>query len=834
MNVLMFTHFRTIFFVKKAAAIFLSLLLCQPGWSQSVQNQMMSFEGSLTDTSGNPIDLQDQQLYFYITANDSFGNKCVLFAESSSSSGDSQGTIAHKIGNGLAVTSPVSYNNILSSSVFSGIASGKLADGSGTACSVAVNETRFADVYSVVLDVAASITLGSAPYSQYAMNASLLNGKSDVDFLLAATVSGGTTGQVLSRNGSGFSWVDLSTTDGVTSIDLGSASATGILAPARLPSYSGDVFSASGSLTMSVIALRGVTLSTTMPVSGQALVYDGSQWEPLSVPTPLVAALNLSDVASAGIARTNLGLGSLATQSTVDLSSQVTGLLQESNLPSFNGDISSVASDDTLQVIGIQNHPVAATSPTSGQIMGYNGSQWAPTNADFIRSGGDVLTGAYAVDGAFGVVSTTATNADAIPLMAIRRQTTHASNGADGLGSMILFEAENSAGSVLPQSAILSNWTTATTATEQSQLEFQTRFNTSVLTRMTITASGKVGIGTTSPNAMLDVQGTIKLGTNGAATSCSSIETGVLRYNSNQLEACNGTIWQASGYWSQEGSDGYYNTSNIAIGTSDVNSLYRLNIESSANHLAYLKQNSSILDGLLIETTGNSIGNFGLSVGSGGLPTFVVKNDNRVGINLFMPEANFHVSGTTLLAGKATVSGVIQLRSLASLPNACSTDEEGAQRYNGNFKVMEFCNGESWQGLNGVTNCDSGYTLVGTPGNPNAYCIENTPNTSVFYTDANSNCVGKSNNRRTAPAVCTTKQMDRACEADTPLSSLLNVYHWTSDGYNASGTNSQMVVVKYVSSTGSCHLSDGGTSNTGRNAYSYAINTGIVYRCCYQ
>lgn len=841
MNVLMNSRFRSTFFAKKITAVFLSLLLCQTVWSQSTQNQMMSFEGTLTDTSGNAVDLQGQQLYFYITANDSFGKKCVLFAESSSSSGSVDGSILHQFGNGSAITSPVSYNNVLSASVFSGIANGKLADGTGTACSVAVNATRFADVYSMLLNITASITLGSVPYSQFAANASLLNGKSDTDFLLASSVSGGTTGQVLSRSGSsGFSWINLpAAAGGVSSIDLGSASATGTLAPARLPSYTGDVFSASGSTTMTVSRLQGTLISLVAPVSGQALVFNGTSWSPTSVPTPLIPALNLSDLTNVGAARANLGLGALATQDVVNLTSQTTGTLQEINLPAFNGDITSNAGDDTLKVVGIQGRAVAATTPVSGQIMSYNGSQWTPIHANFVRSGGDVLSGFYTVDGGLSVVSTTTTNADVLPLFAIRRQTSNPSNGADNFGSMVLFDAENASGTMVNQAGIISRWTVA--SAEQSQLEFQTKSNPgNMATRMIITGTGKVGIGTNSPNAMLDVQGTLKVGTNGAVGACSSIEMGVIRYQNNQLEVCNGTMWGPAGFWAKEGSDGFFNNSNIAVGTTDVDPAYRLTVESTASHLMYLRQNSVSHDGLLIDMNGTNQGNYGLSVTGVHGTNFIVKNDRRVGVNLFLPQANFHVSGTTILGGTTgvdgslAVSGVVQLRSPASLPFACTSADEGAQRYNSTFKVMEYCNGESWQGLNGVTSCAGGFVLVGTPGNPNAYCIDFNLGTNTTYPTANDNCATKTNNRRVNPRVCTAKQLDRACEANVSLSSFHNVFHWTSDAYNASGTNGQMVVVKYVTNTGICHLSDDGTSNTGRNVYNYPTNSGIVSRCCYE
>ncbi len=61
--------------------------------------------------------------------------------------------------------------------------------------------------------------------------------------------------------------------------------------------------------------------------------------------------------------------------------------------------------------------------------------------------------------------------------------------------------------------------------------------------RMTITASGSVGIGTTSPQATLDVSGPVRMGA--SVATCNSTIEGSQRYNSTSkvMEYCNGTSW---------------------------------------------------------------------------------------------------------------------------------------------------------------------------------------------------------------------------------------------------------------------------------------------------
>ncbi len=68
----------------------------------------------------------------------------------------------------------------------------------------------------------------------------------------------------------------------VSSLDLGSASATGTLATARLPALTGDVTSTVGTNSLTVTKIQSVAVNAAAPEVGDALVYNGSEW----IPTP--------------------------------------------------------------------------------------------------------------------------------------------------------------------------------------------------------------------------------------------------------------------------------------------------------------------------------------------------------------------------------------------------------------------------------------------------------------------------------------------------------------------------------------------------------------------
>jgi hypothetical protein len=56
-----------------------------------------------------------------------------------------------------------------------------------------------------------------------------------------------------------------------------------------------------------------------------------------------------------------------------------------------------------------------------------------------------------------------------------------------------------------------------------------------------------VGIGTTTPQAKLDVAGEAKIGISSPALSCNPNTAGAMRYNSGKIEYCNGANWVGIG-----------------------------------------------------------------------------------------------------------------------------------------------------------------------------------------------------------------------------------------------------------------------------------------------
>jgi hypothetical protein len=143
----------------------------------------------------------------------------------------------------------------------------------------------------------------------------------------------GKAGQVLTNDGSGLNWQGIG----------------------------GDVSGAAGAVT--VTGLNGRRLGSLTPLDGQYLRWNAGtvQWEP----TTLAGVLSV-------FGRT----GAIAAQIGDYTFAQISGSVGTSQLPVAGGDLNGTLTG--ARVIGLQNRPVGTATPVAGQVLAWDGAQWAP------------------------------------------------------------------------------------------------------------------------------------------------------------------------------------------------------------------------------------------------------------------------------------------------------------------------------------------------------------------------------------------------------------------------------------------------------------------------
>ena len=306
----------------------------------------------------------------------------------------------------------------------------------------------------------------------------------------------------------------------------------------------------------------------------------------------LVRTNNLSDLTSSASARSNLGLGSFATASSLDLgSASATGTIAEARLPS-SANVTSGTQYTKVTVDGkgrvTSGSQIAFSDVTTA--LGYTpasasaSTQWTTSGTTINYATGNVGIGTAAPTAKLDIYGTTKFSADAFGFLSITP------TGGDG-GSSVIRQTTNA-----PRNG--GDLTLQVDASIQGgNLIIATGGSTE---RMRVSSNGNVGIGTALPTAKLQLSaGTTSLAplkfTNGALLS--SPQSGTIEYDGTSFYVTDSS------------------NSRKAIVT-DTNGYYAVNTLSSTGNMI-LAPNSSVFVSSTAVSTNSATGALVVSGGLG-------------------------------------------------------------------------------------------------------------------------------------------------------------------------------------------------------------------------
>ena len=211
----------------------------------------------------------------------------------------------------------------------------------------------------------------------------------------------------------------------------------------------------SGTLAGATVAkLQGVNVANGTPASGQVLAYDGSKWAPTTPAatgvTSVSAGAGLAGGTITGAGTLSIGAGAVTNAmlaspyATLNTSGGLTGGgtlnlggALTLGLASQGGDLSGAYG--STKVVALQGVGVGTALPSSGQVLTYDGSKWAPaaapaTGVTSVSAGAGLAGGTITVAGTLSIGAAAVTNA----MLQSSSLTVTAGTGLSGGGAVAL------------------------------------------------------------------------------------------------------------------------------------------------------------------------------------------------------------------------------------------------------------------------------------------------------------------------------------------------------------------------------------------------------------